>query len=309
MTVPAPAPRRIAMIHAPCHLGLRPPREDHPPGTWRAPRALARAGLDAALAPVRTIAMPRPDYAFDVRGDTLIRNAAGIRAFCEALAGHVEAQLKDGCFPVAIGGDCSILLGCLAGARRIAPLGLVHIDGHSDFRHPGNYDAASVVSGVAGMDLALATGRGEAVLTQWDELDAPLVADARVVQLGERECRDPDYAFADIHRTAIRQLDIFWILEHGIDAAIEQTLARMDGPFWLHVDVDVLDQRLMPAVDSPGSPGLDFDQLGQAVASLAAAAQCVGLNVTVFDPDIDPDGRYAALLADCLGQALRRAHA
>jgi arginase family enzyme len=30
---------------------------------------------------------------------------------------------------------------------------------------------------------------------------------------------------------------------------------------WLHVDLDVLDRSAMPAVDSPGTPGLTFAQL------------------------------------------------
>ncbi|MFC4174221.1 arginase family protein [Microvirga sp. GCM10011540] len=37
-------------------------------------------------------------------------------------------------FPIVIGGDCSSLPGALAECRRQAPLSLVQIDGHSDFR-------------------------------------------------------------------------------------------------------------------------------------------------------------------------------
>ncbi|MDY1047129.1 arginase family protein [Pseudomonas coleopterorum] len=40
-----------------------------------------------------------------------------------------------------VGGDCSILLGASAGARQAGRVSLLHIDRHSDFRHPGNYDA------------------------------------------------------------------------------------------------------------------------------------------------------------------------
>ncbi len=32
---------------------------------------------------------------------------------------------------------------------------------------------------------------------------------------------------------------------------------------------------------------------------------CVGVELTVFDPDLDPDGRYAAELTDTLVTALR----
>ena len=39
--------------------------------------------------------------------------------------------------------------------------GFVHIAGHSDYFHPGNYDTSKRLVSVAGMDLALARGVGE----------------------------------------------------------------------------------------------------------------------------------------------------
>ena len=68
----------------------------------------------------------------------------------------------------------------------------------------------------------------------------------------------------------------------------------------------------MPAVDSPAPGGLDPAELIGLLAALAPRA--AGAQITVFDPDLDPDGRHAALLADIadtglgqLGSARRRA--
>jgi len=72
--------------------------------------------------------------------------------------------------------------------------------------------------------------------------------------------------------------------------------------YWLHLDVDVLDPIFMPAVDSPEPGGLNPDQLVSLLMELAPTA--IGAQVTVFDPDLDPDGRYAALLVDILATAL-----
>ena len=52
----------------------------------------------------------------------------------------------------------------------------------------------------------------------------------------------------------------------------------------------------MPAVDSPAPGGLDRAELTGLLAALAPRA--AGAQITVFDPDLDPDGRYAALLVD-----------
>lgn len=73
-------------------------------------------------------------------------------------------------------------------------------------------------------------------------------------------------------------------------------------PFWLHVDLDVIDGALLPAVDSPGSPGLDFDQLAELLQPLVASSECLGCDVTIFDPELDPAGTYATRIVAMLGE-------
>jgi arginase len=56
----------------------------------------------------------------------------------------------------------------------------------------------------------------------------------------------------------------------------------------------------MPAVDSPEPGGLDHSQLRALLTPLLAAPRCVGLDVGIFDPDLDPDAQLAAELTDTL---------
>jgi arginase len=299
--------RPLTLINAPFNLGLRPLRPGHEPGTWRAPQALAEAGLVDALAPSDVIDLPRPVYGFDAQPGTKLRNGHGIRAYNLRLADTVAAAIGAGKFPVVIGGDCSILLGALAGARRFTALSLVHVDGHSDFRHPGNCDADNTPGAVAGMDLALATGRGEVLLTQWPEIPTPLVPDTQAVQIGERENRNPDFPWPDINDTAITRIDIFAALKIGGQSVLtrtQRTLNQTGWPFWLHFDVDVLDQSVMPAVDSPGSPGMDPADLTVILGGLLDDPRCTGLTVTIFDPDLEPDSAYARVIVSLLHKAL-----
>jgi len=301
--------RNICLIRAPSNLGLRPLRPGHVPGTWRAPQALSEAGLVEVLAPVRVVDLERPTYSTEPQPGTKLRNGPAIRRFNLELAEIVADALAQREFPLIIGGDCSILLGALAAARRSGPLALVHVDGHSDFRHPGNYNVNAALGSAAGMDLALATGRGEALLTEWPGVDGPLVADEAVVQIGERESRDADFAWRDINATAITRIDVFAAQELGVAKVLETTratLARADCPYWLHLDVDVLDQTVMPAVDSPGSPGIDPDDLVAILSALAADRRCIGMDMTIYDPDLDPNGDLARLLVSLLGQVLKQ---
>lgn len=253
--------------------------------------------------------LPQPTYSPAAQPGTRIRNGHAIRAFTLALAAEVAAAQAHGEFPLVVGGDCSILLGALAGSRSAGPLSLVHIDGHSDFRHPGNYDPQQMLGAVAGMDLALATGRGEPLLTEWPGVTGPLVPERQVLQLGERECRDADFAWPDINQTAIARIDVFAANRMGkaeIVRQIEQMLVtEPEWRFWLHLDVDVLDQTIMPAVDSPGGPGIDRLWLENIVARLLQNPLCCGMTLSVFDPELDPDGRYAALIVEMLEAMFR----
>jgi arginase len=269
------------------------------------------AGLAHAVSAADVLSLKRPAYELDAQFGTAIRNGLSIRAFSLELGERVREALKSGQFPLVIGGDCSILLGCLYGARLAGGRGLVHIDGHSDFFHPGNYNTASRLGSAAGMDLALASGRGELLLTHWPEIGRPLVEDADVVQVGERDAEGPDFnkSYGDIVRTDITQLIIQSVLAEGVDSTVRQVLARLESraldKVWLHVDFDVLDQTVMPAVDSPGSPGLNYQQLGVLIGELCHSGYIVGADFTIYDPEKDPREKYSKPLVDCIARGIR----
>jgi arginase len=153
------------------------------------------------------------------------------------------------------------------------------------------------------MDLALATGRGEPLLASWD--GSALVQDRHVCQIGERDELEPDY-YRDIEATRIRRFPVRMVTSVGISSVVKAALAPVDGeslPLWVHVDVDVLDQAVMPAVDSPGSPGLTFEALADLLAQLLKSGRVRGLDVAIYDPDLDPTRRYAKGIVECLRQA------
>jgi arginase len=59
----------------------------------------------------------------------------------------------------------------------------------------------------------------------------------------------------------------------------------------------------MPAADSPDPDGRLPDELVALLRPLLAAPHCAGLNVTICDPDLDPDGTAGALFADVVVSA------
>jgi arginase len=298
--------RRLAVLDAPSNLGLRPPRAGAEPGVRGMARALRRAGLLARLGAEDAGEVPAPPYAPDLDPALGVRNGAAIRRYSGALAARLGELLGAGVFPVVLGGDCSILLGTMLALRRRGRHGLVFLDGHTDFGLP----ETSATGGAAGMDLALATGRGPALLADLDGL-GPLVRDEDVVVLGHRDAPDPArYRWRAIFDTPIRRHDLAALRRDGIDRTVAGVLGelaarRLDG-FWIHVDLDVLDSELMPAVDSPQPDGLTWDELRSVLRPLLASALATGVQFTIFDPDLDPTGRHARALAAAIAAAFDR---
>lgn len=65
------------------------------------------------------------------------KNCALIGHGSELIADVVEKKLKDGLFPVVLGGDHSIGIGSLTGVLRAHPdIGVIWVDAHADLNTP-----------------------------------------------------------------------------------------------------------------------------------------------------------------------------
>jgi arginase len=60
--------------------------------------------------------------------------------------------------------------------------------------------------------------------------------------------------------------------------------------FWIHLDVDVLDVVIMPAVDYHLDGGLCFSDLSELLKIILGSGRAVGLDITILNPDLDVDG-------------------
>lgn len=286
--------RPLAVLDAPSNLGLRPPEEGAVPGCHKAPGVFRDAGLLARLsaidAGVVTPARYRPEW---VPGE--VRNEQAIADHSRELAGRIHDQLDHPHAPLILGGDCSILVGVGLALRRSGRFGLVSLDG-LDYRHPGNMPDAGVA--VGGESLALVTGLGGS-LAELDGVRTYLRPDD-VVAVG---LRPDDECAAEAAANGLYLVDAPAVARDPAAAAAD-VLSMVERPeldgFWIHLDADVLDPTLMPAVDSQEPGGLTFDQLAKVLSRLLASPRAVGLDVTIYDPDLDPGLTYGRRLADLL---------
>ena len=207
--------------------------------------------------------------------------------------------------PVVLGGDCSILLGGLLALKRRGRYGLLFMDGHADFYNP----EANPNGEAASMELAFATGRGPDVLTNI-EGRGPLVNDADVVAFGYRDAEEQAAHGSQPLPPELHAIDLHRIRSGGVTLAASEAIAHLtrdggpDNGFWLHVDADVLDEAIMPAVDYRLPDGLSWEELTTAMRIATRSHRLVGLEVTIYNPKLDPDGSGARGLADVICAAL-----
>lgn len=283
----------FAVIDAPSILGLKPNGVEH------LPEALKAAGLLTGLHAEDAGRIEPPPFNPRRDPETQILNPNALRAYALQLATTVAGVVRQGKFPLVLGGDCSNIIGIMLALRRAGRYGLCFIDGHSDFYQP----EAEPNGEVASMDLAIVSGRGPAVLTDIDGLK-PLVRDEDIVAFGFRDVEESkEYGSQDIRETAIHAFELHKVRELGAAVAAEQAsaiLRRNVEGFWIHVDADVLDDAVMPAVEYHLAGGLSWGELTVTLRVLMATGQAVGLNVGIYNPAFDKDGSIARELVSCL---------
>jgi arginase len=280
---------RYSIIDAPSILGLRPTGVEGLPEALKVPGLMRRLNAEYA-------GRVQPSLSYNPKRDptTLIMNADAIRTFSLHLAEVVNVEIAKKSFPIILGGDCSILIDALLGLRRTGRHGLFFIDGHSDFYQP----QASTTGEVADMDLAVVYGRGPDILTNIGGLK-PLVQDEDVVVFGYRDAeQSASYGSQDVRDTNMHVFDLLQVKELKVSTAASRAVKRLIKDeltgFWIHLDADVLDDKIMPAVDYRlNNGGLSFSELSELLRIIISSKRAIGMNITIFNRTLDLDGSIA----------------
>jgi arginase len=90
----------------------------------------------------------------------------------------------------------------------------------------------------------------------------------------------------------------------SVGAEAAAALAAAPGRFWLHVDLDVLSVAAMPAVDYHLPGGLGWDELAALLHPLTASPALLGMDVTIYNPSLDPGRVLAPVIVELLRDVL-----
>jgi arginase len=293
---------RYAILEAPSALGHIP---EHL-GVERAPGVLLASGLADGLGARRAGCLPACGYSSVPDPRTKVMNPQPLHDYSRSLADEIEAILDNGEFPVVLGGDCSLLLGTMLALRRRGRYGVLYVDGDADFYQP---EASPLRGAASASDLAFATGRGPDIVCDI-EGRRPLVRDGDVAVLACRDAADRERRGCQPLPPDMLVLDREYVRQAGAEGAAREAvtfLTRHGGPpdgFWIHLDADVFDQTIMQSVDDPRPGGLTWDDGIAALRTAIASSQAAGLQVAIYNPDIDKDGSNGRGLAAAIRSAL-----
>lgn len=195
--------------------------------------------------------------------------------------------IKDGCIPLSMGGDHTVVLPILRAMKeKYGPVGVIHVDAHSDIN-----DHQS------GEKIAHGTPFRRAV-------EENLVEPKRVVQIG---LRGTGYAADDFdwsRKVGFRVIPVEQCWHQSMFPLMKEIRQQMGaGPVYISFDIDALDPPL-----APGTGTLEIGGL-TTIQALEIIRGCQGFNIIGTDlvevcPPYDPSGTTASIAASLLFEML-----
>jgi arginase len=239
-----------------------------------------------------------PDLDFDpdhltgpVKDPPNARNCALVAYGASVLAQVVETKLKEGRFPLIIGGDHSIGLGSLTGILKHRPdTGVIWVDAHADLNTPDT----SGTGNFHGMPLGLLLdhpdgGYDFSKLPGFEFLiDSPRIKPNQLVYVG---LRDVDHS----ERLWIRQLGIkaftMTDIDHvGIGRVMDLALEHLKGrPLHLSYDIDSVDPILAPATGTKVRGGLSYREAHFVAEYVARSGDLASAEIVEVNPSLSSD--------------------
>lgn len=221
------------------------------------------------------------------------------------LCNKVSEVMKEGRFPLILGGDHSIAIGSIAGVlQHKKNLGVIWFDAHGDI----NTEETSPTGNIHGMPVAVGLGYGNEKLTSIGGKDVKLDP-KKIVYIG---CRDLDPE----EKKFLKELGIVVFTMHEVDLygmpeiinrAIKIAGTDTDG---IHVsfDMDSIDPSEVRGTGTIVQGGLTYRESNFALEMIAKSEKLVSAEFVEVNPLIDDNNEAAktavALIGSLLGEWL-----
>ena len=276
-----PADLDVAVVGVPFDIGT-----SNRPGARFGPRGIR--GESVLLRPynMATRAAPFDSLRIDDTGD-VASSPYDLLAAVEAIEAHFDELLGHGVVTATMGGDHTVVLPILkAMAERHGPVGLVHVDAHTDINDT-----------MFGSKITHGTPFRRAV-------EAGVLDCDRVVQIGVRgtgyEADDFDWS----RRQGFRVVQAEECWHRSLEPLMDEVRDQVGGgPVYLSFDIDGLDPAFAPGTGTPEVGGLTVPQALEVIRG-CRGLELVGCDVVEVAPIYDTSGTTSLVGANLLYEML-----
>ena len=219
-------------------------------------------------------------------GDVPITNTFNIEASHTDITEFYRRVHAAGAVPLSAGGDHSVSLPILRAITADSPVGMVHIDAHTD-----TCDEELGSKFTHGTPFRRAVEEG-------------LLDPKRTVQIGIRGAQNTEEGWAFSIESGMRVIFMEEFTKLGVEAVIaEARRFAGDGPAYISFDVDSLDPAFAPGTGTPEVGGMTTIQVQTLLRGLRGL-DLIGGDVVEVSPPFDPSGNTALVGATMMFEIL-----
>ncbi len=265
-----PSELDIALIGVPFDGGV-----ENRPGARHGPREIRNmSSLTRAVHHVTKINPYELCRVADL-GDVPIANTFDLEASHADITQFYRKVHTAGAVPLSAGGDHSISLPILRAIAADRPVGMVHIDAHTD-----TFDEELGCKFTHGTPFRRAVEEG-------------LLDPKRTVQIGIRGAADSEEGWTFSVESGMRVIFMEEFTRLGVEGVIAEARRVVGhGPTYLSFDIDSLDPAFAPGTGTPEMGGITTIQ-AQALVRGLRGLDLIGGDVVEVSPPFDPSGMTA----------------
>jgi guanidinobutyrase len=277
----APSELDVAVVGVPFDIGT-----SNRPGARFGPRGIRAESVLLRPYNMATRAAPFDSLRIDDVGD-VATNPYNLADSVERIAAYYHQLLTHPVIPVSMGGDHTIVLPILrAVAAKHGPVGLIHIDAHTDIN-----------DSMFGEPVAHGTPFRRAV-------EEGLLDCDRVVQIG---VRGTGYAADDFdwsRQQGFRVVQVEECWHRSLAPLMNELVERLSGgPVYLSFDIDGIDPSFAPGTGTPEIAGLTVPQALEIIRA-CRHLEVVGCDLVEVAPIYDVSGSTSLLAANLVYEML-----
>ena len=181
----------------------------------------------------------------------------------------IRKILKQGVFPLVLGGDHSVTYPVVRAFENAGALNIIQFDAHLDRRE-------SI------LDVQFGHGCPMRRISELKFIE-------RIASIGLRGLRAPEEDFLFAEKQGDVLVSNSMVQEIGVEAVLEEI--PITGRCYVTIDIDVLNPAVAPGTGTPEADGLSYAQLKKFLWGIAKKSKIVGFDLVEVNPSLDPSGR------------------